>query len=39
MGVALSVSTTGLHNTGNALEQVEVLDIRRTDNLLQTDEL
>ena len=39
MSVALSVAATRFHDASDALEQVEVLDIGRTDNLLQTDEL
>ena len=39
MSVAFGVAATRFHDTGDALEQVEVLDIRRSDNLLQGDEL
>ena len=39
MGVALGVSAGSLHEAGDALEQVEVLNARRSHNLLQRDEL
>ena len=39
MSVALRVSTARRHDAGNALEQIEVLDIGRTNNLLQRYEL
>ena len=39
MSVAFGVAATRFHDASDALEQVEVLDIRRTDNLLQRDKL
>ncbi len=39
MGVTLSVAATSRDVASDVLEQVEVFDIGRTDNLLQTDEL
>ena len=39
MSVTLGISATGLYDAGDALEQVEMLNVRRTDNLLQTDKL
>ena len=38
MGIAFSVSTGSLYETGNALEQIEVLNARCTNDILQRDE-
>ena len=39
MSVAFGVAATRFHDAGDALEQVEMLDIRWADNLLQRDKL